>query len=162
MYVVITEHYIIPELTPTFLKHHLPLHYLTISLSVACMKIQEMGICFRWYTVSKVLKSYLSCLFVVMVRKFHSKHNPVSVEFTSSPGARASSTKRRKTCEEVQRLLSPSPTECITGAQASKQKVKAGNDIEELIVRNLYDLNQFKEWVDENELFGRSIAATLC
>ena len=32
---------------------------------------------------------------------------------------------------------------------------------EELIVQNLHDLNQRKERIDEDELFGRSIAATL-
>ena len=53
------------------------------------------------------------------------------------------------------------PPQSVTGAQGIKKKVKAGNDIEELIVRNLHDLNQRKKRVDEDELFGRSIAATL-
>ena len=81
-------------------------------------------------------------------------HSPLPVEFTSTPGTGASLAKRRKMCEEVlPELLSPSLTECITGAQASKKKVKAGNDIEELIVQNLHVLNRRKEQVDEDKLF---------
>ena len=86
--------------------------------------------------------------------------SPSSVECTSTPGPPMA--KRRKMSEEVpSQLLSSTPTQSITDVRAKQKKVKAGNNVEELIVQNLHDLNQRKERPDEDEHFGRSIAAIL-
>ena len=56
----------------------------------------------------------------------------------------------------------PAPTPIVSGASAKKRKIKKGDEVEDLIVHNLQDLNNNRRVEDEDELFGQTIAATLC
>ena len=83
-------------------------------------------------------------------------HSSVSAEPVPTP----EHSMRKSNSSGAQQLVFASPDNLVSTCYAKKRKMKKCDELEEVIIKNLQDMGQ-RRVMDEDELFGQAIAATL-